>query len=211
MIDCSNLTDDQLLQLIRSAMVEVSVRGEAVRLAVRSEFVSAKERLEIEEKVKAEYEIQQQKKEREKIAREAENKLLAEEKAKQAKATENTWACKMAVITALRNWGYDAMFDLNVWEGSDRRIYFEGQSWKYTLFVTGNKYNPPNKLEATGYECWFDKDERLPLLKKFLKAVSDGWKPGTKISANDFTEEIQPEPNRLKLYSKILGLEVSDA
>lgn len=125
-MDFTGISDDQLLQLLKLAMAEAINRGSAVRVAAEQEVVSAQEKAEIERKVAARLLLEKEELERKRIQKEAEPKFRAEENKKQAAATETIWACKAAIARAIKEWGYEGKFELNIWSsGADRRVYFQ--------------------------------------------------------------------------------------
>lgn len=215
-MDFSKLSDDQLLQLLQAAMAEAIARGGAVRAAAHAEVLTAQERAEIQNRVAEAYRLQQIERERQRVEREAQEKLKAEELKKQAQATESTWAAKSAIVAAVRAWGYDGDFQLNIWSsGADRRVYFEkpsgnrrrGSDWKWCLYLTGNRYHPPGELEGEGEKCFFD--DKQDQLKAFLAAVAKNWTGDLRIDQS--AESVAPSDKRLKEYLQVLGLETKEA
>ncbi len=83
-MDFSNLTDDQLLQLLQGAMKEAITRGGAVRAAAEGEVVSAQEKAQIEFQVAEKLRIKKEEQERIRIAKDAEARLKQQEWKKEA-------------------------------------------------------------------------------------------------------------------------------
>lgn len=208
-MDFSGVSDDQLLQLLKLAMAEALKRGGAVRVAAEQEVISAQERAEIERKVAAKLLLEKEERERQRIKQEAEAQFRAEENKKQAAATETTWACKAAVARVIKEWGYEGRFELNIWSsGADRRVYFQNSrrsSWKFCLYLTGNRYHPPMDFEGEDADCWFDDKQKE--LKALLFLISKHWKGDLKMS-ND-VGEVEPASHKLQQYREVLKLEVA--
>lgn len=206
-MDFTSISDDQLLQLLKLAMAEALNRGGAVRVAAEAEVVSIQEKAEIERKVAARLLLEKEQKERKRIQEEAEAKFRAEENKKQAQATETTWACKAAIAQAIKEWGYEGSFELNIWSrGVDRRVYFQcderESKWKYCLYLTGNAYNPPMYFEREGDTSWFiDKHKDL---KALLTLISKHWKGDLKMSHQ--VGGVVPNQKRLNQYREVLKL-----
>ncbi len=188
-MDFTSVSDDQLLQLLKLAMAEAIDRGGAVRVAAEQEVVSAQERAEIERKVTARLLLEKEELERKRIKEQAEARFRAEENKKQAAATETTWSQKAATAKAIKEWGYEGKFELNIWSsGADRRVYFQLDrkgTWKFCLYLTGNAYHPPMDFEGEGADCWFDDKQKE--LKALLALIAQHWKGDFKMT-NDVGE-----------------------
>lgn len=206
-MDFSLLSDDQLLQLLKLAMTEALSRGGAVRFAAEQEVVSAQERAAIEREVAAKLLLEKEEKERARIKEEAEAKFRAEENQKKAQTTEIVWSYKAAIAQAIKEWGYEGKFELNIWSNkADRRVYFQLDrrgTWKFCLYLTGNAYHPPMELEGEGADCWFDDKQKK--LKAFLSLVAKHWKGDLKMSNE--AGDAMPNENRLNQYREVLQLE----
>ncbi|PHJ64954.1 hypothetical protein VF04_03985 [Nostoc linckia z7] len=206
-MDFSILTDDQLLQLLKGAMAEAIKRGGAVRAAAQGEVLSSQERAAIEFAVAEKLRIEKQEEERKRIAKEAEAQLRQQDIEKQVEKTENQWSIKSAAVAAIRQWGYEGDFDINIWSrGADRRIYFQDAgrrwTWKWCLYVTGNQYHAPGELEGEGNRCWFD--DKQDQLKAFLEAIAESWKGDISIPCR--TGNVEPSPRHLAMYLKAIGI-----
>ena len=209
-MDFSSLTDDQLLQLLKGAIAEAISRGGAMKAAAEGEVLSAKERAQIEFQVAENLRLQREEEERQRVAKEAEARLREAELAKKAETVESTWAVKAAAVEAIRRWGYKGTFHLTIWQREeDRRVYFQEtkyggkRDWKWTLYLTGNRYHPPGDFEGAGPGSWFD--DKVESLERFLYEVTKSWK--TTVDIPDTTGKVQPAPSHLKRYLKAIGIE----
>jgi hypothetical protein len=208
-MDFSILSDDQLLDLLKGAMTEAIHRGGAIAAAAQGEVLSAKERAQIEFRVAEKLRAEAEARERERIAKEAEAKIRAEALKKEAQQVESTWSSKAAAIAAIRQWGYNGDFEINIWSnGADRRVYFQESNgrrcdWKWCLYLTGNKYHPPGDLDGEGNACWFD--DRQDQLKSFLKAIAESWKGDVSIPCK--AGDVEPSQAKLKKYLAAIGIE----
>lgn len=209
-MDFSILSDDQLLDLLKAAMAEAIRRGGDIASAAKGEVLSAQERAAIEFQVAEKFRIEREEKERKRVAKEAETRMRDEELKKQAEKVETDWEVKSAAVAAIRQWGYDGEFEINIWSrGADRRVYFQKDSgkrtsWKWCLYLGGNAYHPPGDFEGEGAECWFDdkKDE----LKALLKEIASSWKGDVNIPCK--VGDVTPAPKTLNKYLKALGMGV---
>ncbi len=205
-MDFTDISDDQLLQLLKLAMAEALNRGGAVRVAAEQEVVSAQERAEIERKVAARLLLEKEEIERKRIKEQAEARFRAEENKKQAKATETTWAQKAAITHAIKEWGYEGKFELNIWSsGADRRVYFQLDrqgTWKWCLYLTGNAYHPPMDFEGEGAKCWFDDKQKE--LKALLGLIAKHWKNDLKMTSD--VGDVEPAAHKLQQYREVLFL-----
>ncbi|KJH69627.1 hypothetical protein [Aliterella atlantica] len=205
-MDFSTLNDDQLLQLLKLAMAEALKRGGAVRVAAEQEVVSAQEKAEIEREVAEKLRLEKEARERERIKQAAETRFRQEENQKKAAATSSKWSKKSAIAWALKEWGYEGKFELNIWSnGADRRVYFQQDcqgTWKWCLYLTGNRYHPPMELEGEGVDCWFD--DRQKELKAFLSLIAKQWQGDLKTSNE--VGDVTPDFATLNSYRKVLNL-----
>jgi hypothetical protein len=215
-IDFSGLSDEQLLQLLTEAMAEAMNRGEVVRLAAQDAVLSTEEKLQIQQRVAAQYAERKLQEERQRVEREAEEKHKAKELKQQAEKTETLWSARAAIVAAIRQWGYDGDFEINIWSsGADRRVYFQKTvssgrrgftaEWKFCLYVTGNNYQAPGAFIGEGANCWFD--DKQELLQAFLLEVANAWKGDMKMSSDTGTAE--PSEKWLKKYLAVLNGGVS--
>lgn len=205
-MDFSILSDDQLLQLLKQAMQEALLRGGAVRVAAQQEVISAQERAEIEREVAAQILQKRTLEERARIEFEAKEKFEAEHKKAAAQKTESVWSAKAAIAAAIKEWGYDGFFELNIWSrGADRRVYFQLDrkgTWKFCLYLTGNAYHPPGDFEGEGADCWFD--DKQAQLKNLLKAVAQHW--SCDMDTSNQVGDVVPNEKRLQKYREILQI-----
>jgi hypothetical protein len=210
-MDFSILSDDQLLDLLKAAMAEAIKRGGDIASAAKGEVLSAQERAAIEFQVAEKIRIEREEKERKRVAQEAESRMRKEELKKQAERTETTWEIKSAAVEAIRQWGYDGEFEINIWSrGADRRVYFQKDSskrtsWKWCLYLGGNTYHPPGDFEGQGADCWFD--DKQDELKPLLKAIASSWKEDASIPCK--VGDVAPAPKTLAKYLKAIGVEAN--
>ena len=210
-MDFSILSDDQLLDLLKAAMAEAIKRGGDIASAAKGEVLSAQERAAIEFQVAEKIRIEREEKERKRVAQEAESRMRKEELKKQAERTETTWEIKSAAVEAIRQWGYDGEFEINIWSrGADRRVYFQKDSskrtsWKWCLYLGGNIYHPPGDFEGQGADCWFD--DKQDELKSLLKAIASSWEEDASIPCK--VGDVAPAPKTLAKYLKAIGVEAN--
>lgn len=208
-MDFTLVSDDQLWQLLKLAMAEALKRGGAVRVAAQQEVLDAQEKAQIEREVAEKLRLEKEERERRRIREEAEAKFRAEENKKQAQATETTWACKAAIARVIKEWGYEGKFELNIWSsGADRRVYFQLDrkgTWKFCLYLTGNRYHPPMDFEGEGADCWFDDKQKE--LKALLALIAKHWKNELKMTSD--VGEVEPASLKLQQYREVLKLEVT--
>lgn len=210
-MDFSILSDDQLLDLLKAAMAEALKRGGDIASAAKGEVLSAQERAAIEFQVAEKLRVEREEKERKRVAQEAESRMRYEELKKQSeKKIETTWEIKSAAIEAIRQWGYDGEFEINIWSrGADRRVYFQKDnakrtSWKWCLYLGGNNYHPPGDFEGEGADCWFD--DKQDELKALLKAIASSWKSDVSIPCK--VGDVAPAPKILNKYLQAIGIGV---
>jgi hypothetical protein len=208
-MDFSKVTDDQLLQLLQSAMAEAISRGEAMAYAAQVDVLSQKEKAQIRIKEMDRLQKEKNKAEVERIKKAVKAEFERSQSQAEAGKTKGLWQSKMAVIEAIREWGYNGDFEINVWvDGNDRRVYFQDQRrsmWKYCLYVTGNRYNPQGKFTQEGVQCFFNEGDRVERLKAFLQFFATQWET-VRLSSSDRAEGIIPDEKILKKYRKALGI-----
>lgn len=210
-MDFSILSDDQLLDLLKAAMAEAIKRGGDIASAANGEVLSAQERAAIEFQIAEKIRIEREEKERKRVAKEAEARMREEELKRQKEAIETDWGVKAAAVAAIREWGYDDEFEINIWSrGADRRVYFQKDSgkrtaWKWCLYLGGNSYHPPGDFEGEGADCWFD--DKQDELKSLLTAIASSWKGDVSIPCK--VGNVTPAPKTLAKYLKAIGIGVS--
>lgn len=209
MMDFSKLTDEQLFQLIQGAMASAISRGEAIAYAAQAEVLSQQEKAKIRLEEIQRLQGEKARIEVEQIKKKAREEFRNNQSQEAVNETKRLWELKMAAIEAIREWGYNGEFEINVWEnGSERRVYFQDKAkstWKYCLYVTGNVYNAPGKFTEEGSRCFFDEEDRASRLKTFLEVFSRRWKT-IRLSSYDRTEGIIPDEKELQQYRDALGL-----
>lgn len=209
-MDFSILSDDQLLDLLKATMAEAIKRGGDIASAAKGEVLSAQEKAAIEFKVAEKIRIEREEKERKRVAKEAEARMREEELKNQAEKVETDWEVKSAAVAAIRQWGYDGEFEINIWSrGADRRVYFQKDarrrvSWKWCLYLGGNAYHPPGDFEGEGADCWFD--DKQDELKALLKEIASSWKGDVSIPCK--VGDVAPAPQTLAKYLKAIGMGV---
>jgi len=208
-MDFSKITDDQLLQLLQSAMAEAISRGEAMAYAAQVDVLSQKEKAQIRIKEMERLQEEKNKSEVDRIKKAAKAEFEKSQSQAETGETKGLWQSKMAAIEAIREWGYNGEFQINIWaNGNDRRVYFQDKrkpNWKYCLYVTGNKYNPPGKFTLEGERCFFDEEDRVERLKAFLLFFATQWDV-VQLSSSDGVAGLTPDEKILKKYRKALGL-----
>jgi hypothetical protein len=161
-LDFTNLTDDQLIALIRGACSDAVRRGAAVAAAAQEAYLSAAARGRIAREA-AEREAERLKQEEaERVAREAAETVrrrAEQQKTADAAAAEvKAWAKRKGVAQALVAAGYDVVGDqLVVWirpGGVEKRVFLQkkgyGETTYATLYVTGNQKHSPDSLVTVG-------------------------------------------------------------
>lgn len=210
-MDFSILSDDQLLDLLKAAMAEALKRGGDIASAAKGEVLSAQERAAIEFQVAEKIRTEREEKERKRLAKEAESRMREEELKKQVEKTETYWEIKSAAVEAIRQWGYDGEFEINIWSrGADRRVYFQKDngkrtSWKWCLYLVGNAYHPPGDFEGEGEDCWFD--DKQDELKALLKTIASSWKEDVSIPCK--AGDVVPASKTLAKYLKAIGVKAN--
>lgn len=161
-LDFSQLTDDQLIALIRGACADAVRRGTAVAAAAQDAYLSEVDRARIAREA-AEREADRLKREEaERVAREAaetvrrkaEQQKTAEAAAKEAQL----WARRKGIAQALVDVGYDVAGDqVVVWikpGGVEKRVFLQkkgyGGTTYATLYVTGNPKHRPDSVVTVG-------------------------------------------------------------
>jgi hypothetical protein len=181
MLDFSTLNDEQLVELIRESCAEAGRRGAAVAAAAKQTIFEEVERARVtrqareaaEETLRQNQVRQAAREEAQRIQREAETaeRLRVEERER------TQWAKKKGVAQAL-----DALYDLTngdtivAWIGStnERRIFFQSKPFGgityATLYVTGNRKNPPGSFEFPDKTL-----EGREELAEILRAIAEEW------------------------------------
>lgn len=210
-MDFSQLSDSQLLELLKAIFAEAINRGGAIAAAAQGESISAQERAKIEWQIAEEYRQKKEEEEKREIADSAKAKLEREEKAKESERINRLWKRKAAIVAAFEKWGAEEDFELNIWErGSDRRVYLQGikrNSWKWCLYLSGNQWHPPGFLEGIGEVCWFDDyQERL---EKILAKIAEIWKGDLRVNSQEIKKLKRLEPDSKHLAAYLEALEIS--
>jgi hypothetical protein len=182
-MDLSNLSDDQLLQLIKAAMAETVLRGEAIIYAANRSVSDA--------------------------AQELRTKAAAGQTATAStrSTVDDLAADKAAMVQALLEADWFATyatdpFSINMWEKrGEVRIYiqksFTTPSWEFTYFHTGNPWN---------YQGTIKSEDPLVVerLIFFCKAICDRHLPGFKCYSNAIKNS-NPDPQALAFYRQAIN------
>lgn len=226
-LDFSQISNDQLLQLIQAALAEAISRGGTIAYAAKAEFIDATERARIEAEALAKVQAEAAKRERERLKEEAERKAKEQvhKQKEQEYATEQQrmWGKQKAMHLALQEWGVKEDHQVNVWSrGGDKRVYFEQaksrRGWKFCYYITGNNHHAPGELEyeyLSGAE-----DERIKkisaaenqadfdALERFLDLVGQHWISINSASASATVAKVDAYEKHLNLYREALILTV---
>lgn len=228
-MDFSELTDDQLLQLVKAAMQEAIRRGSAVYRAATDSVIDAKEkaRIEADAYFRAKESLAQQERDRiaQAAAKKAEQEVKAQKQQEYANDQARIWGKQKAMHQALFEWGIEEPHTINVWSrGGDKRVYFESgkgpryYEWKICLYLTGNAYHPPGELSV---ETERGKTELITKvanctthehkqLKEFLSLVANNWNTINSNSTPAMADSIVPFEQHLEKYRKALNLEIAN-
>jgi|GEM_PF-2966131 len=212
MLDFSSLSDQQLFALAQGAIAECFKRGGDIAIAMSQELLSAEEKAQIRMEAAQKFQAEQEAEERERIRRETERQLKQEKIQREAETITRQWSIKAAFAAAIRAWGYDGEFCLNIWgsDQSDRRVYFKKSDsmkplWCYTVYLVGNRRHPKG-IEGEGKACWFDEndDKTWSKLHKLLVLVSTHWKSDIRIKSGDIKPDMEPSQKHLEEYMEII-------
>ncbi len=183
-MDLSGLSDDQLLQLIQSAMAETKRRGEAIIYAANQSVNDAAQEL------------------RTKAA-----KAAAGQTTVATGSSNNLAAEKAALVYALIESDFFAsyrhdQFAINVWEKrGEMRVYiqqsFIDDPWKFTYFHTGNTWSRAGTIDSA------DKSTATALIP-LCQAICDRHLPGFKCYSNDY-QKATPDPQALAFYRQVIN------
>ena len=183
-MDLSGLSDDQLLQLIKSAMSETTRRGEAIIYAADRFVNDAAQEL------------------RTKAA-----KASAAGQTTVATGCSNDLAEKAALVYALIESDFFAayhhdQFAINMWEKrGELRVYiqqsFIDDPWKFTYFHTGNTWSRAGTMDSA------DKSTATALIP-FCQAICKRHLPGFKCYSNDY-KKATPDPQALAFYRQAIN------
>jgi hypothetical protein len=181
------LSDDQLLQLIQSAMAETKRRGEAIIYAANQSVNDAAREL------------------RTKAAKAAAAGQTAT--ASTRSTVDNLAADKAALVRALleADWFVpysQDQFSINMWEKrGEVRIYiqksFTTPAWEFTYFHTGNPWNYKGTIKS---EDPLIAERLIP----FCQAICDRHLPGFKCYSNDY-KKATPDPQALAFYRQAIN------
>lgn len=200
-MDFSNISDDQLLQLIKAVMAEAVARGVAIAKASTHIYDDAAEELRIKAEIAAKKAQQVEAERLNEIKRNAEREAEAEKLQKEQEKTAKLWAHKSAVVQAFTSeikklspkFGekLEKEFELNLWaRGSDVRLYIqEGTTrrWEVVVYIGGNQYKPPGTIEGLSSKY----TEKAVL--NFAQYFQTRWNVGAKISSSASSYEASPE------------------
>lgn len=166
LLDFSQITDDQLVDLIRAACSEAARRGAEAALAAEAAVLDEAEKariaraaIERERGRFAREEAEQLAREvlaREKAQKEAEARKAQEVKIHQDWEWKETMGAKISAILRPKN-----AQTLQVWNKSDKRIYL-GQGYNENMVVyyhTGNSRNKPRSIAIVLRPGNFSKEE----------------------------------------------------
>lgn len=181
-LDFSELSDDQLVGLIRAACAEAVRRGTAVESAARDAYLSEAERAQVARVAAEETAERLRRQEAERIAKEIADRAAREvqQKAIESAADKERrlWAAKKGVAEALVAAGWDVKGDqLVVWlsASKEKRVFLQkagyGSGTYATLYVTGNAKKAPDHCDL---DRGMDKSLRAEI-PKILRAVAQGW------------------------------------
>jgi hypothetical protein len=183
-MDLSGLSDDQLLQLIQSAMAETKRRGEAIIYAANQSVNDAAQEL------------------RTKAAAAAVGQTTAT-----TGGSNNLAGEKAALVYALIESDFFAsyrhdQFAINIWEKrGEMRVYiqqsFIDDPWKFTYFHTGNTWSRAGTMDSA------DKSTATALIP-FCQAICDRHLPGFKCYSNDY-KKATPDPQSLAFYRQAIN------
>jgi hypothetical protein len=207
-MDFSPLTDEQLLELIKSAMGEAVSRG--VGQIASNIYLDAQEEARIKAEVVSMAQEKAKQAEIDRIKRESAHQVEKETREKQAKQQAINWAKKSALVTALKEhtlFEDDTDFSFNIWESQsgEVRIYLQGppkgrrgHEWEIVYYATGSRYNPPKSIEGLSNNAQFK-----PVLTAFFDLTLKHWNPGLKTSYAA-AANVEPHPEHLDKYRKAL-------
>ncbi len=182
-MDLSGLSDDQLLQLIQSAMAETQRRGEAIIYAANQTVNDTAQKL------------------RTKAAKSAATGQTTRG------SVDDLGADKAALIQALleadcfSSYRQD-LFSLSIWgKRGDIRLYLQkssaSPSWEFVYFHTGNAWKMKGTITS--------EDSRVAeQLIPFCKAICDRHFPGFKCYSNAIKNS-SPDPQALAFYRQAIN------
>ncbi len=213
-MDFSTLSDEQLLELIESAMSEAVSRG--VGRIAETIYLDAQESARIQSEAAEAAKEKLRIAEVERLKREAESKVAAEARAKTTESQTNTWAKKAALMQALKAhplFEDDKDFSVNIWErspGGEVRIYIQGpkvgrrnsNEWEIVYYATGSRYNAPGSIEGLAG------GDHEAQMKALCELAIKRWKPGFKVALGGVSG-IEADSAALAEYKSVLGLGVA--
>jgi multidrug efflux pump subunit AcrA (membrane-fusion protein) len=185
-LDFSLLTDDQLIDLIRTACMEAARRGTATQLAAEAAMLDEAEKARIARAAAERAQAELAREEAARIAREAADKVRAQADAAKRREEEEQIA---------KNWEYKdhigaqlsailkpkGSYQLKVWlRGADKRIYIGG-GYKDNIveyYHTGNKYEKPRTIHITSFNLHLSKadlSEAKAQLLPVLESICTQW------------------------------------
>jgi hypothetical protein len=188
-LDFSSLTDDQLVELIRSALQEAVRRGSAVEAAVRSAGLDEAEKARIAKEAAEREARKLHEEEARRIADEAAAKVRRDaERAKEQEAIDGRAKIREIAVRAREIWGSGwPDFVVQVWDRKgDRRVFVQGDfDSKFTTYYhTGNERIAPGTLseeskwpaERLAEHLGIAVDEARAQIKEFCVRLCEEWK-----------------------------------
>ncbi len=170
-LDLSALTDDQLVELYRLVITEVSQRDPAVRAAAQAALLTETERVNIRRAAAEAEAARLREAERQRIELQAKAEVRAAAGVTAAPAAPNiSWERKktlsIMVVEALGT-GWSA----TVWQSDtkEQRVYFDCGQKKIAVYITGGKL-PPGAIRCNGV------DPDKPLVKIIAKYAATYWR-----------------------------------
>lgn len=187
-MDFSNISDDQLLQLIKAVMAEAVSRGGAIARAASDVYVDAETELRIKAEAAETARLKAETLKLEKLKAAAEAEIQKEEALKVQEQQAIVWAQKIALVQAIKEdplFADDEDFTINIWaRGNDIRVYLqEGgvydrkHKWEVIYYFTGNKFQAPHSIEGLNDE---DAERFRPLFQLICKYYRAGFKVNLK-------------------------------
>lgn len=181
-IDFSELSDDQLVGLIRAACAEAVCRGAGVASAARDAYVTEVDRARVVREATSQEAERLRKLEEERIAADAAAAVrLAAEREKAATAAEREatlWARRRGIALALQASSYDPTGDqVVVWRSGshEKRVFLQERAYGgrtyATLYVTGNAKHAPDSVQFTAGLTARQKTD----VAAILRAVAAEW------------------------------------
>lgn len=183
-MDFSKLTNDQLVELVRSLCYEAVQRGQAVEQAVQAVMLSEAEKAQIAAQAAAREAQRLREAEAERIAREAAEKVRRETEAQRSQAEKEERHRKDRRIAAFCEAVYRVLGEhctINLWAPKeqpalDNRLYIDGLSYprsKICIYIDGNRKARPGSIEGR-----INSTPAVPALVELAKLAKAQWNPG---------------------------------